>query len=99
MTLTMTRLGKITLSAATALTLASAAQAQSDITRETPKLTAPTGYPFISVITLDRDTGGLQLCGRTQWSGEPPTCEPLPAQSDTDKDAPVTPKRQSLWDL
>jgi len=85
----------IILGAISALTIAGTAQAQSDIAQGAPKLTAPTGYPFISVITLDRDTGGIQLCGKTQWSGEDPTCGPLPVQADKGDDQ-TTPKQQSL---
>lgn len=89
----MTR--SIILGAVSALTIAGAAHAQSDIAQSAPKLTAPTGYPFISVITLDRDSGGIQLCGKTQWSGEAPVCGPLPVQAENDEDR-IVPKQQSL---
>lgn len=94
MTLTRT-----TLCAIIALTIAGAAQAQSDISRGQPKLTAPTGYPFISVITIDRESGNLQLCGKEQWSGDAATCAPLPVQSDEAEKDRLTPKQQSLWAL
>jgi hypothetical protein len=87
------------LGAVSALTIAGAAQAQSDIARGAPRLTAPTGHPFVSVITIDRDGGGLQLCGKTQWSGEAPVCGPLPVQSEEEETERLVPKRQSLLPL
>ncbi|MDF1855389.1 hypothetical protein [Pseudooceanicola sp.] len=93
----MTRM-QITLGAIAALTFAGSAMAQSDITKSQPKLTAPTGYPFISVIVLDRQTGGLKLCGSQQWNGDGPvTCGPLPAQDDGTTKGGITPKEQTLW--
>lgn len=89
----------ILLGAVCALTIAGTAQAQSDIARGAPRLTAPTGYPFVSVITIDRDGGGLKLCGKTQWSGEAPVCGPLPIQSDEDEAERLVPKQQSLRSL
>ncbi len=103
--LTMKRMTILT--ALSALTLANGAIAQSGPKIHTqPKLTAPSGDVFFSRIVIDRETGGLKLCGSVQFQPDVPvTCGPMPdqtAQEDTAPDTPVpglTPKAQSLWKI
>ncbi len=104
----------ITLGALAALTLAGASNAQTELTRPggdvgiaTPgadagategRLSAPTGYPYVSVIVVDRNSGDLKLCGGYMNDGDRGgvACGALPSKNGGGL---VVPQRQGFWDL